>query len=150
MKQTVTRTKEQMEVDRERVREMVRILTAHLDLAGIPYERIIREFDAAIYVPAIDENQVMVAMVGLKGAVPMQLCRREPGGGQYQSTDDMNEAVRLIKGWMRPSGGRTIRAAGKATLPDRSVCGSSGAVSGRSEVEGRPDGRKVPKRKRVM
>lgn len=95
----IIRTKEQMAEDRERVREMVRILTAHLDLAGIPCERIIREFDAAIYVPAIEENQVMVAMVGMKGAVPMQLCRREPGGGQYHSTDDMNEAVRLIKAW---------------------------------------------------
>lgn len=95
----IMRTQEQMEEDRERVREMARILTAHLDVAGIPYERIIREFDAAIYVPAIDENQVMVAMVGMKGAVPMQICRREPGGGQYQSTDDMNEAVRLIKAW---------------------------------------------------
>ena len=111
----IKRTPEQMAEDRERVREMVRILTAHLDVAGIPYERIIREYDAAVYVPAIDENQVMVAMVGLKGAVPMQLCRREPGGGHYQSTDDMNEAVRLIKAWYK-----------------------------------RPDGNKVPKKKRVM
>lgn len=95
----IRRTKEQMAEDRERVREMVRILTAHLDLSGIPYERIIREYDAAVYVPAIDENQVMVAMVGMRGAVPMQLCRREPGGGQYQSTDDISEAVRLIKAW---------------------------------------------------
>jgi hypothetical protein len=110
-----TRTPEQMAEDRERVREMVRILTAHLDVAGIPYERIIREYDAAVYVPAIEENQVMVAMLGIMGAVPMQLCRREPGGGQYQSTDDMNEAVRLIKAWYR-----------------------------------KPDGKKVPKNKRVM
>ena len=94
-----TSTPEQMTDDRERVRAMVRSLTVQLDLAGIPYERIIRDYAAAVYVPAIEENQVMVAMLCLKGAVPMQLCRREPGGGQYQSTDDMNEAVRLIKAW---------------------------------------------------
>lgn len=111
----ITRTKEQMAEDRERVREMVRILGAHLDVAGIPYERIIREYDAAVYVPAIEENQVMVAMIGLKGAVPMQLCHREPRGGQYQSTDSVDEAVRLIKAWYR-----------------------------------KPDGKKVPKNKRVM
>lgn len=95
----IKRTPEQMAEDRERVREMARILTAHLTLAGIPYELIIRKYDAGVYVPAIEENQVMVAMLGLKGAVPMQLCRREPGGGHYQSTDDINEAVRLIKAW---------------------------------------------------
>ena len=65
--------------------------------------------------PNIEENQVMIALVGLKGAVPMQLCRREPGGGKYQSTYDMNKAVRLVKAWYR-----------------------------------KPDGKKVPKNKRVM
>lgn len=111
----ITRTEDQRTEDRERVREMARILMEELDVAGIKYDWIIREYDAAVYVPAIEENQVMVKMRGFKGAVPMQICRREPGGGQYQSTDDMNEAVRLIKAWYR-----------------------------------RPDGRKVPKNKRVM
>ena len=95
----IKRTPEQMAEDRERVREMVRILTAHLDVAGIPYERIIREYDAAVYVPAIEENQVMVALVGLKGAVPMQLCRRGFLGGQYVSVQEIPEAVRIIRSW---------------------------------------------------
>lgn len=76
----IKRTPEQMAADRERVREMARILTAHLDVAGIPYERIIREYDAAVYVPAIEDNQVMVAMVGMKrgahAAVPPGSARR--------------------------------------------------------------------------
>ena len=93
------RTEEQMAEDRARLRERVFKLTEELDVAGIPYERIVREFEASVYVPAIEENQVMVALIGLQGAVPMQLCRREPGGGLYQSTDSVEDAVRLIKSW---------------------------------------------------
>lgn len=93
------RTEEEMQADRARLRERVFRLTEELDVAGIPYERIVREYEASVYVPAIEDNQVMVALIGLKGAVPMQLCRREPGGGQYQSTDCVEEAVRLIRSW---------------------------------------------------
>lgn len=108
---TVIRTEDQKADDRENLRENVRRITEELEIAGIPYDRILREYEAAIYVPNIEDNQVMIALVGLRGAVPMQLCRRDVTGfrgGQYQSTDSLDEAVRLVKAWYRKPDGKKV------------------------------------------
>lgn len=110
------RSEEQLAGDREHLRDMVQRLTDELEIAGIPYERILREYEAAVYVPSIGLNQVMVAMVGIRqaGVVPMQLCHREPGGGQYVSVQTVAEAVRLIKGWYKRPDGKKVPKRGPA------------------------------------
>ena len=97
------RSEVEMMLDRQHLKDMVRELTDALEIAGIPYERILREYEAAVYVPSIGLNQVMVAMVGIRqaGVVPMQLCHREPFGGQYVSAQEIPEAVRLIRAWYK-------------------------------------------------
>ena len=104
----IVRTEEQRELDKQRLRDLADELTEELDVAGIPYQRILREYEGAVYVPAIEDNQVMIAMVGMRGAVPMQLCHRDPLGGQYATADSVDEAVRLVKAWYRREDGRKV------------------------------------------